>query len=123
MSERAIPDEWVEVAAFAAYTADMDPSAAGELWNTEGDVIRERYLTEARAALAAVVEALGLREVHTIAWDGEPSMSGRAHRRSAGTESPPGALRELLGNAAWVRGKPGARMERRWVTEWEEVDE
>lgn len=75
-----------------------------------------------REIAAAVVDALGLGEVFTVAWDGEPSMSGRPHVMRTGSEVPSRESAEHLASA-WL-GLPtapqrtGVRVQRRVVGPW-----
>lgn len=71
----------------------------------------------------AVIAALGLREVATIAWDGEPSMSGKPHRMSLGGDHDPEELKRAIVEVGSVKYKPGARIETRYVTPWERIEE
>lgn len=87
-------------------------------WEEIDQGYRDGYLEHADAVIAA----LGLREVATIAWDGEPSMSGEPHRMSLGGDHDPATLRRAILEVGSVRFKPGARVERRFVTEWERDD-
>ena len=71
----------------------------------------------------AVIAALGLREVATIAWDGEPSMSGKPHRMSLGVDHDLEKLKRAIVEVGPVKYKPGARIETRYVTPWERIED
>ena len=71
----------------------------------------------------AVIAALEMEEVATIAWDGEPSMSGRPHRMSLGADHILATLRRAIIEVDSVKFKPGARIERRFVTPWERIED
>ena len=58
--------------------------------------------------------------VYVLAWDGEISMSGLPHRASAGEFTSLGNARDAAKRTRIDR-KPGFRIERRYVTEWEVV--
>ena len=62
-----------------------------------------------------------LRRVYTIAWDGEPSMSGRPHVVRSGVELVFEQARLALTNVASVSRRPNARVVSRLVSEWEDV--
>lgn len=79
------------------------------------DLIRERD-AEVRADERAKVLA-GFTEVHTLAWDGEPSMSGAPHRCSTAAELDLATARQVLDTVG--RRKPNPRIERRLVGPWE----
>lgn len=81
--------------------------------------VAEAIIADPAPLLAALAEAGVLREVYTLAWDGEPSMSGRPHRMSTAAEHshPDG----LMNAARAGSHKPNARVERRYVTDWPEV--
>lgn len=69
-----------------------------------------------------LIEHLGLHEVYTIAWDGELSMSGEPHRASVSAEISYESAENLLKvkyPGSWNERHPGARIERRIVTDWE----
>lgn len=83
----------------------------GSLWNL--------YLTDADAVIAA----LGLVEVATIAWDGEPSMSGEPHRMSLGGDHGLEKIKRTIVQVGSMKHKPGARIETRYVTPWERIEE
>ena len=74
---------------------------------------------EVRADERAKVLA-GFTEVHTLAWDGEPSMSGAPHRCSTAAEVDLETARRALSTVG--RRKPNPRIERRLVGPWEPVD-
>ena len=61
-----------------------------------------------------------LTPVYVLAWDGEPSMSGLPHRASGGEFTSFDNARDAAKRARIDR-KPGFRIERRYVTEWEVV--
>ena len=71
----------------------------------------------------AVIAALGLREVATIAWDGEPSMSGKPHRMSLGGDHDLEKMKRAIVEVGSVKYKPGARIEMRYATPWERIEE
>lgn len=77
------------------------------------------------SAAVAIVDALGLAAVYTLAWDGEPSMSGKPHRRSLGGDRDLDNLRTYMQTTAdsGVKQRPNVRIERRYVTNWERVDD
>lgn len=79
------------------------------------DLIRARD-AEVRADERAKVLA-GFTEVHTLAWDGEPSMSGEPHRCSTAAEVDLETARRTLSTVG--RRKPNPRIERRLVGPWE----
>ena len=58
--------------------------------------------------------------VYVLAWDGEISMLGLPHRASAGEFTSLGNARDAAKRTRIDR-KPGFRIERRYVTEWEVV--
>lgn len=75
-------------------------------------------LSQARS----IIDALGLREVYTIAWDGEPSMSGQPRRSGISAEVSYESAVNLLESkypGSWHDRHPGARIERRVVGSWE----
>jgi hypothetical protein len=71
------------------------------------------------------LRAYGFYAVYTVAWDGEPSMSGPPHRHGMGEfqtlERARDALRVVRGRTERAP-KPNLRIERRYVTEWEEIE-
>lgn len=71
---------------------------------------------EVRADERAKVLA-GFTEVYTLAWDGEPSMSGAPHRCSTAAEFDLATARQVLDTVG--RRKPNPRIERRLVSLWE----
>ena len=73
---------------------------------------------EVRADERAKVLA-GFTEVHTLAWDGEPSMSGAPHRCSTAAEVDLETARRALSTVG--RRKPNPRIERRLVSPWQPV--
>ena len=75
---------------------------------------------EVRADERAKVLA-GFTEVHTLAWDGDPSMSGAPHRCSTAAEVDLETARRALSTVG--RRKPNPRIERRLVGPWEPVDQ
>ena len=86
-------------------------------WDESGvlEIIRARD-AEVRADERAKVLA-GFTEVHTLAWDGEPSMSGEPHRCSTAAEVDLETARRALSTVG--RRKPNPRIVRRLVGPWE----
>lgn len=61
-----------------------------------------------------------LRWEYVIAWDGEPSMSGKPHRMSIGATFPTLAqAQHACATVPSMRDKPNVRIERRQVGPWE----
>jgi len=62
------------------------------------------------------------RRVYRLAWDGEPSMSGRPHVMSLGSEFyslvTAQAARDRVPS---MKSKPNLRIETRLVTDWERL--
>lgn len=57
---------------------------------------------------------------YTIAWDGEPSMSGAPHRKSTGTFYSLKQAKDALHRVPGFKvRKPNIRVEVREVTDWE----
>lgn len=81
------------------------------------------FCRESIAQADAVIEALGIAEVATIAWDGEPSMSGKPHRMSLGGDHDLEKIRRTIVQVGSMKYKPGARIETRYVTPWERTEE
>ena len=112
------PEEFAAMLDRCAHTAEGMGERLTDTYRV-ADLIRARD-AEVRAAERKRVLA-GFTEVYALAWDGEPSMGGEPHRVSAGAElSEPDARRAL---ATVGRRKPNARVERRYVTEWEPAEE
>ena len=81
------------------------------------DLIRAR--DEAIRADERAKALAGFTEVHTLAWDGEPSMSGAPHRCSTAAEVDLETARRALSTVG--RRKPSPRIERRLVSPWQPV--
>lgn len=79
--------------------------------------IRER--DEAVRADERAKVLAGFTEVHTLAWDGDPSMSGAPHRCSTAAEVDLETARRALSTVG--RRKPSPRIERRLVSPWQPV--
>lgn len=62
--------------------------------------------------------------VYRVAWDGEPSMSGRPHVKSLGAEFDALALAQAARDRVpSFRDKPNVRIQRRLVTDWQDVSD
>lgn len=77
---------------------------------------------DALADAVALVDTLGLHEIFTVAWDGEPSMSGTPHPKRIGSEflSQEQAERALT-QVPGLRDRDGIRVQRRLTTTWCDV--
>lgn len=77
---------------------------------------------DALADAVALVDTLGLHEIFTVAWDGEPSMSGVPHAKRIGSEflSQEQAERALT-QVPGLRDRDGIRVQRRLTTTWRDV--
>ena len=87
-----------------------------EQWDCAVEEGRLAALIRARDAEVRAEELAVFRVVYTLAWDGEPSMSGEPHRMSAGELCLADARRSLdfVG-----RRKDNPRIEGRMVGPWE----
>lgn len=77
---------------------------------------------EALADAVALVETLGLHEIFTVAWDGEPSMSGAPHAQRIGSEfRSQEQAQTAMDRVPGFRTREGVRVQRRLATAWTDV--
>lgn len=106
-------------------TLDEQGIYCGTCENEPGDfaVNCDLCKTTLTSAADAVIASLGLREVFTIAWDGQPSMSGGGHRVGLSSET---TREEAIANLStltdlpgWAERHPNSRIERRLASSWQ----
>lgn len=89
----------------------------------EGHSAKQPVGVDDLADAVALVETLGLRDVFTVAWDGEPSMSGHPHVKRTGTEFPTQErAQEALERVPSFRDHPDARVQQRIASPWNDLD-